>query len=485
MALTNSNFEPSTEDTVLLNRRMFGRVCMTYLVVLLTVLVWLLTSPLDNSTESTQQAIDARFIGAIIGIVVLTVFWIASLFPPATSQNMAYLAVGLLCVLGCVLVLCVMYPVESLGSPLGRRATVIILIGLTAAHMTPSFMMPLSYTQSLAALLGPFILWFVLLMTTPSQILADQLVPVVSLPWTALPGLLMIRWRTKQRAQTAERIEIDEHVKNLGDELSRARDVHESLFPRRFDGDICFNYAYDPMSEIGGDFVHVAINKQSGTVSMTVLDVVGHGVVAALTVNRMYGEIERIWAEHPHCTAGQLIALLNRYVRLTMSRHDLYATGACYQICSKDGQLSWASAGHPPAFLRREDGSVEDLESTVMLLGVMEDDAFDSKTESRILNPGDIVISYTDGAMEARNPQGEQFGLKQLREAAAFTPPPRNWSNFLSSAVRRHHEGQTEDDILVATLMLRNLGTLHLSPTQAQPAILEIGTSVDVAIPTP
>jgi len=186
------------------------------------------------------------------------------------------------------------------------------------------------------------------------------------------------------------------------------------------------------------------------------LDVAGHGLAAALTVNRLFGELERIRAENPSAGPDDVMVLLNRYINLTMAPHSLFATGACIMIDPSTGELTWVNAGHPPAMVRTSSGDVRDLETTCVLLGVLSPEEFQPAQQSLILQPNDVVIAYTDGVIEARDPDGQQFGLKRLRETARFDPPPRWWSRFITDAVAKHHDGHPDDDLLVVALTLRS-----------------------------
>jgi serine phosphatase RsbU (regulator of sigma subunit) len=192
-------------------------------------------------------------------------------------------------------------------------------------------------------------------------------------------------------------------------------------------------------------------------VYITLLDVAGHGLSAALTVNRLFGELERIRAESPNAEPADVMLLLNRYINLTMAKHDLYATGTCMMLDPCHGTLTWVNAGHPPSFLRRTDGSIADLPATTVLLGALGPEEFTTSQQTMTLRPGDVVISYTDGAFEARNRAGRQFGLGRLRSTAQFSPPPRDWTRFIATAVAKHHDGNADDDVLIATLTLRSL----------------------------
>jgi serine phosphatase RsbU (regulator of sigma subunit) len=174
-------------------------------------------------------------------------------------------------------------------------------------------------------------------------------------------------------------------------------------------------------------------------------------------VNRLFGELERILAEHEDPGPEAIMGLLNRYINLTMSRHSMFVTGTCMRLDSTTGELTWVNSGHPPSLVRRNDGTVEQLETTTMVLGVLESEAYDSSQRTTRLAPGETVIAYTDGAFEARAVGGERFGLERVRETAGFNPPPRHWPRFLANAVSKHHRGNAEDDVLIAALTLRSL----------------------------
>jgi serine phosphatase RsbU (regulator of sigma subunit) len=271
-------------------------------------------------------------------------------------------------------------------------------------------------------------------------------------PVTLLPGGLIAYLRDRNREDRLEHRDLLQRVQLVGSELSRARVVHESLFPSPIKGCIDFDFHYVPAQQIGGDFVHIDV-EDGDAITMTILDVAGHGLTAALTVNRLYGELQRIRAEHPTADPTLVMRLLNRYVNLTMAQHSLFATGVCMRLDPHAGTLTWVSAGHPPAFCRRSDGTVLELPCTTVILGALDDDSFDPAAMTEPISPGDFVIAYTDGVYESRNEDGESFGLDRLRTTMAFSPPPRDWIRFVSGAVEDHHQGMQEDDVLVACLM--------------------------------
>jgi len=125
-------------------------------------------------------------------------------------------------------------------------------------------------------------------------------------------------------------------------------------------------------------------------------------------------------------------------------------------LCSMVVRMISASGGHPTAFLRRADGTIQLLESTATLLGVLEPQAFDSEPATVEFHKGDAVIAYTDGAAEARNAAGNQLGtagVKQLLAKVAGdgrTPP--DWPGEVMRQVLQYRGAPPDDDTLVVAL---------------------------------
>jgi sigma-B regulation protein RsbU (phosphoserine phosphatase) len=116
------------------------------------------------------------------------------------------------------------------------------------------------------------------------------------------------------------------------------------------------------------------------------------------------------------------------------------------------GELRWANAGHPPAFLRGANGVATELRSTAVLLGALTPDEFTAAQEKIDLTPGDVMILYTDGAFESTDSRGRAFGLDTLRGLVRHQPPPANWPQFIAGLVEKHCGGRAGDDVLVAAV---------------------------------
>jgi serine phosphatase RsbU (regulator of sigma subunit) len=333
------------------------------------------------------------------------------------------------------------------------------LADLIVLHLAVCMIMPWKWKEATLPFAPLMLVWalaFLMPGATDIDIL-DRVVAVIISPVLLAPGALIASWRDRRRQEDAERRILGERVELFGGELSRARIVHDAMFPGSLSGHVCFEYEYQPIQEIGGDYVHVHTCPRTGRLTLTLLDVAGHGLAAALTVNRLFGELERILAENAAAEPAEIMELLNRYINLTMSRHSLFATGTCMSVDPCSGTLEWVNAGHPPALLRRGDSSIIELATTTMLLGVLEPESFAPEPERTKMNPGDVVIAYTDGAFEARDAEGVRFGMDRIRETARFDPPPRSWPRFIAGAVAQHHDGHADDDVLIAAVTLRSL----------------------------
>lgn len=275
-------------------------------------------------------------------------------------------------------------------------------------------------------------------------------------PFVGLPGAIICWLRHSRRIEQFKMRALATRYGEFRRELTDARRIHESLFPRpRLEGDVHFLYVYEPMRQIGGDYLFVAASPtddgRSETLSVTVIDVTGHGIPAALTVNRLHGELSRLFAEDPGIRPGDVLRLLNRYVHLTLATHSVYVTAVCIRVDPLKNTIEYASGGHPTAFLRAVDGTIEELDSTALVLGACPDAEFEPSPRTLQFRPGDAVIAYTDGALEAKDKDGRMLGTKGMQRIVASPShcPVGSWPGIILGLVEQHRFGPPADDTLV------------------------------------
>lgn len=414
--------------------------------------------PLTDQAVPAATAVRSAIRWIFLTIIVLLSLWIAFVQRSRVrSFSAASNVVTVLLIVSGLLHLASRLAVQ--GAPLHDYAAwgivdVIVLTLLGAAIMRWSGMDLLIPAVTL------LIVWWVCLLTPRgvTTSVVDRLVGVLMSPFAIAPALMLVEWRRRRRNEESERLLLGRQVEQIGGELSRARIVHDAMFPRPFSsGPVSLDYFYAPIQEIGGDYVHVFTCPTTSRVTLTMLDVAGHGLAAALSVNRLFGEIERIVAEFGEACPETIICLLNRYIHLTMARHGLFATGASVRLDPNTGTLSIVNAGHPPPFLRRGAGAVEPVTASTMMLGAIGPEEFDPCPHAIRLEPGDTIVLYTDGAFEVRNAEGHPFGMPRVRDLLSFDPPPRSWPRFLAAAIAEHHGGHADDDVLIASLRLNAL----------------------------
>lgn len=106
---------------------------------------------------------------------------------------------------------------------------------------------------------------------------------------------------------------------------------------------------------------------------------------------------------------------INSYL-VGATEDNRFATFAMVRL-APDGRLTAVNAGHCPVLIRRRDGTIEQIHSSGLPLGIMEAAVY---TESvNHLDPGDLLLLYTDGLTEAENPEEEEFGVERVEEAVA------------------------------------------------------------------
>lgn len=274
-----------------------------------------------------------------------------------------------------------------------------------------------------------------------------------------LPGVLICWARhSRFRIHFTNRA-LQDRFAELHEELSIARRIHERLFPKRITtGPVLLDYAYEPMRQIGGDFVYARTGPQDPGgpepwLSLVLIDVTGHGIAAALAVNRLHGELERLFGTHPDPPPGLILAELNRYINYAMASESVYATALAVRFDPAAGAIRWASAAHPPALLAGLSGPPAELAATTFLLGVSTASDFDAAEETHPFPPGASLLAYTDGAYELRVKNGAQpgdmLGLRGLTDLAARHRAAPSWSDAVLADLKARREGAPTDDILI------------------------------------
>lgn len=202
----------------------------------------------------------------------------------------------------------------------------------------------------------------------------------------------------------------DRQLSSIQKELEIARHIQLSILPSAPPASehFCVAARYRPMTSVAGDFYEF-LDGGDGAVGLLIADVSGHGVPAALIASMVKVAIQaqRHHQDHP---AG-LLAGVNE--ALCGNAQNQFVT-AGYVYLNPDGnELRYAAAGHPPLLLLRA-GQVSQIEENGLVMALMRSASYTSITQP--LQPGDRILLYTDGILEAANTEGEEFGHDRLTD---------------------------------------------------------------------
>lgn len=167
----------------------------------------------------------------------------------------------------------------------------------------------------------------------------------------------------------------------------------------------------EPAYQVGGDCFDYALN--GSVLDVAVFDAMGHGLPSSVLSGLAVGAYRH--ARRSGVPLSDMIGRMDAAVAGLMG--DTFVTALVGQLDVRTGRLSWLSAGHPAPVVVRNGGALSELTQTPALplgLGLVDRDA--ATPEEIALQPGDRVLLYTDGVIEARSPDGEEFGLGRLHD---------------------------------------------------------------------
>ena len=247
----------------------------------------------------------------------------------------------------------------------------------------------------------------------------------------------------QQQAQERERIE---------QELKVARLIQQTLLPKHVPDLPGYGLAayYQPAREVGGDFYDF-LELEDGRLGLVVGDVTDKGVPAALvmatTRTLLRASAQRL--DSP----GEVLKRVNDVMVQDIPPQHVYHL-PLRDPRPGDGPPRYANAGHDLPYRRKASaGGAEELRATGMPLGLLPGMAYEEK--EIVLDRGDSVLFYSDGLVEAHDPQREMFGFPRLQGlVAGHRSGGAAMVNFLLSELARFtgEDWEQEDDITLVTL---------------------------------
>lgn len=256
------------------------------------------------------------------------------------------------------------------------------------------------------------------------------------------------------RIEHARLVERAQAEKVLQNELRQAAEIQASLFPKespKIDG-------YDisgmsvPCRSVGGDYFDY-VELHGGKLGVLLGDVSGKGLSAALLLAGLQARVH-VLAEQSS-QADDLMSKLNRRIAPAWPGNR-FMTMCILSLDPESGQFTYCNGGHNPPWLLRADGTAETLTVGGPVMGILKNAPYSAA--AGVLNPGDVLLLFTDGASEAENPAGQEIGedgvLELLR--AVRGGPSSAIIRALYEAVCRHLNGAPAADD-VTLLAIRRL----------------------------
>jgi serine phosphatase RsbU (regulator of sigma subunit) len=238
-------------------------------------------------------------------------------------------------------------------------------------------------------------------------------------------------------------------------ELKQARRIQVGLFPEKlpaiagyelFAGNI-------PSQGVSGDYYEVTQRSEGRECVLLVADVAGKGMAASLLTGYL-DALTSVPIEaglDPHEVFQQISARFHR-----RTPDNRFATVFLAVLDRAEGTIKYANAGHNPGLIVRRGGDVEQLGSTGMPLGLVADAEYAMSQVS--LDPGDLMVLYSDGYTEASNAASDEFGIDRLAECCSesLSQPLHEVARGLEQSLASFTEGGTIGDDRTLVLVRRN-----------------------------
>ena len=221
-----------------------------------------------------------------------------------------------------------------------------------------------------------------------------------------LAGQVSIAWRNHRQLQ--ELLQVREQER----EMQIAKDIQKGLLPSNIPEleHIAVAGLCVPAHQVGGDYYDV-IERDNSSYDLIIADVSGHSIGSALimaeTRTFIHAKLENI--KRP----ADMLQALNGYFLKDLDRSDLFVTMFYLQYNPLNHRLIYSNAGHnTPLLWKHKDKQIVTLDAEGLIFGVKSDINFEQNATD--LEPGDILLLYTDGIVEAENRDNVLFGIERL-----------------------------------------------------------------------
>lgn len=237
--------------------------------------------------------------------------------------------------------------------------------------------------------------------------------------------------------------------KAMLDDIRFVRRIQSSILPKNGTyGKLSLSGIYNPADDVSGDLYDL-IKIDENRVAFYIADVMGHGVKASIMTMFLKVTMSAIFDKHPDFSPGQVfLNLRNKFTKLQIDSSQ-YFTAWLGIFDFRDDSLVFSNAGHncPPLIYFKEKNEAEYLLANGrMISNIIEPDEYIEKSLN--LSQGDKILFFTDGAIEAKNEEGNEFGLERLRETFSKSRD----LTFVDDIITSYNWQAMADDLTLALL---------------------------------
>ena len=242
----------------------------------------------------------------------------------------------------------------------------------------------------------------------------------------------------------------------LEEELAISHQIQLSLLPQSCPAVPGWEFAaiYRPARHVGGDlYDFIQLPGEPGHLGMVIADVTGKGIPAAL-----FMAFSRTVIRSEAMNGRSPATILQRANRLIVQdiRYRLFLSAFYAALDTRSGHLVYANGGHNwPLWRQADPGVTHWLAVPGFVLGAFQD--VELEEQAIDIRPGDILVFYTDGVTEARNPSGELFGKERLRATvqAHADASVQQLQDAILTAVEEFTDGASLSDDLTLFVVKR------------------------------
>jgi len=268
------------------------------------------------------------------------------------------------------------------------------------------------------------------------------------------------------RVENARLVEARFQQERLERELQLAMEIQQRFQPTA--PPVVTGYEFQgisfPCYEIGGDYYDF-IQREDGRLVIALGDVSGKGTAAALLMSSLHASIHAQTGSHDSLV--ETISAVNRYLADNIPSNR-FVTLFYAELDPESGALSFLNAGHNPPLIVHAAGTVEQLASGGLPLGIKANAEY--REGRTTLQRGDVLVIYSDGVTEAASPNGEEFGPTRLYEVVSrnVDSSAAGIRDRIESALTKFSQGTQAADDITLVIVKRQAETRLLSASGAR-----------------